>query len=195
MKNSEKIKQDLQESSTEPESTSRRKAVKTIIGGLTALTAYHTLPVNWSKPVIEQVFLPAHAATSGDGLVDPSIPVTPGHPDHPDYPLPPDHPDHPHSDPSAVIGNITFTEFSPFVRAAVEFTVNRIAKYTIVYTNTSVPASDPDSTETNFFTAQTIPTTLSPGVSLKGSAGDTFEVTITNSVDSEVITKTVTITF
>jgi len=48
------------------QSLSRRKAVKKIAGGVSALAAYHTLPVNWSKPIIEQVFLPAHAQTSGD---------------------------------------------------------------------------------------------------------------------------------
>lgn len=191
MKNTEKIKQDLQESSTEPESTSRRKVVKTIIGGLTAVTAYHTLPVNWSKPLIEQVFLPAHAATSGDGLVDPSIPVTPGHPDHPDYPLAPSHPDHPHNSPSAVIGTVTFTDFSPSAEVVAEFTFNRIAVYRMEFTNSSVPASD-----FKQYINQTIPTTLgATSVVLTGSAGDTVVITVTNSVDSEVITKTVTITF
>ncbi len=47
------------------ESVGRRKAVKKIVGGVTVLAAYNTLPVNWSKPIIEQVFLPAHAQTSG----------------------------------------------------------------------------------------------------------------------------------
>ncbi len=45
-------------------STSRRKAVKKIVGGVAALAAYEMLPVNWEKPIIEQVFLPAHAQTS-----------------------------------------------------------------------------------------------------------------------------------
>jgi len=170
---------------------SRRKAVKTIVGGVSALAAYHTLPVNWSKPVIEQVFLPAHAATSGDGLVDPSIPVTPGHPDHPDYPLAPSHPDHPHNSPSAVIGTVTFTDFSPSAEVAAEFTFNRIAVYRMEYTNSSVPASD-----FKQYINQTIPTTLgATSVVLTGSEGDTVVITVTNSVDSEVITKTVTITF
>lgn len=47
------------------ENPSRRKAVKTIVAGTGALAAYHTLPVNWSTPIIEQIFLPAHAQTSG----------------------------------------------------------------------------------------------------------------------------------
>ncbi|MFT5701992.1 MAG: hypothetical protein ACI8ZB_004897 [Desulforhopalus sp.] len=50
----------------EIESTSRRKAVKTIVGGVTALAAYNMMPVKWGTPVIEQIFLPAHAATSGE---------------------------------------------------------------------------------------------------------------------------------
>ena len=50
---------------------SRRKAVKTIVGGVTALAAYQVLPSVWNKPIIEQIFLPAHAATSAAGLQDP----------------------------------------------------------------------------------------------------------------------------
>jgi hypothetical protein len=49
----------------ELESKGRRKAVKIIVSGVTALAAYNVLPVNWGTPIIEQVFLPAHAATSG----------------------------------------------------------------------------------------------------------------------------------
>ncbi|PHR30487.1 MAG: hypothetical protein COA36_00300 [Desulfotalea sp.] len=50
---------------TQIENEGRRKAVKTIVGGVTALAAYNVLPSKWGIPVIEQVFLPAHAATSG----------------------------------------------------------------------------------------------------------------------------------
>lgn len=53
------------------ENKSRRKAVKTIVGGVTALAAYNVMPVKWGTPIIEQVFLPAHAATSGTTLHDP----------------------------------------------------------------------------------------------------------------------------
>lgn len=45
--------------------TSRRAAVKTIVGGVTALAAYNVLPAKWGVPVVEQIFLPSHAATSG----------------------------------------------------------------------------------------------------------------------------------
>lgn len=44
---------------------SRRNAIKTIVGGVSAIAAYNFLPVQWSKPYVESVFLPAHAATSG----------------------------------------------------------------------------------------------------------------------------------
>ena len=55
----------------ELKSVSRRKAVKQIVGGVSALAAYNMLPVRWEKPIIEQIFLPAHAAVSGITLSDP----------------------------------------------------------------------------------------------------------------------------
>ena len=51
------------------ESKSRRKAVKTIVGGVTAVAAYNALPAKWGTPIIEQVFLPAHAVTSGTQII------------------------------------------------------------------------------------------------------------------------------
>lgn len=54
------------QSETELTSASRRKAVKQIVSGISALAAYNMLPVRWEKPIIEQVFLPAHAQTSGE---------------------------------------------------------------------------------------------------------------------------------
>ena len=56
---------------SELKSVSRRKAVKQIVGGVSALAAYNMLPVKWEKPIIEQIFLPAHAAVSGITLSDP----------------------------------------------------------------------------------------------------------------------------
>lgn len=50
----------------EIESASRRKAVKKIVTGVSALTAYSILPTRWERPIVEQIFLPAHAKTSGD---------------------------------------------------------------------------------------------------------------------------------
>ncbi len=46
------------------EDKGRRKAVKTILGGVTAIAAYNLLPAKWDVPYVESVFLPAHAATS-----------------------------------------------------------------------------------------------------------------------------------
>lgn len=55
----------------------RRRAVKTIVGGVSAIAAYHVLPVRWDKPIIDQIFLPAHAATSGATINDPCTLTTP----------------------------------------------------------------------------------------------------------------------
>lgn len=49
---------------TVPDDIGRRTAVKRIVGGFAALTAYHVLPVSWDTPIVDQIFLPAHAATS-----------------------------------------------------------------------------------------------------------------------------------
>ena len=56
----------------------RRKAVKTIAGGITALAAYHTLPAKWEKPILESIFIPAHAQTSAVDPTDPTNPENPG---------------------------------------------------------------------------------------------------------------------
>jgi hypothetical protein len=50
---------------------SRRRAVKILVSGVGGLAAYQALPSNWTTPLIEQVFLPAHAATSASILSDP----------------------------------------------------------------------------------------------------------------------------
>lgn len=50
---------------------SRRRLVKGLIGGVSALGAYYALPVKWSTPILEEIVLPAHAQTSAgdiDGL-------------------------------------------------------------------------------------------------------------------------------
>ncbi len=52
------------------ESVDRRKAVKRIVGGVTAIAAYNMLPVRWESPVIDQIFLPVHAQTSGAYTVE-----------------------------------------------------------------------------------------------------------------------------
>ncbi len=61
------------------ENAGRRKAVKTIVGGITTVAAYNMLPAKWGIPIIESVFLPAHAATSGTSLHDPcTVTITKG---------------------------------------------------------------------------------------------------------------------
>jgi len=55
--------------SNESEIISRRKVVKTIVGGAAAFAAYNALPAKWGTPIIEQVFIPVHAATSGGGTI------------------------------------------------------------------------------------------------------------------------------
>jgi hypothetical protein len=49
----------------------RRRAVKTIVGGVSALSAYHMIPVRWEHPLVEHIILPAHGATSGITISDP----------------------------------------------------------------------------------------------------------------------------
>lgn len=84
----ERINNQPKERNSVIENKSRRKAVKTIVGGLTAIAAYNLLPSKWGTPVIEQVFLPAHAATSGDScptsiscvIIDNGVTPVPGSP-------------------------------------------------------------------------------------------------------------------
>jgi len=47
------------------ENSGRRKVIKALVGGATTIAAYNLLPAKWGTPIIESVFLPAHAATSG----------------------------------------------------------------------------------------------------------------------------------
>ncbi len=45
---------------------SRRKLLKSIAAGSGAVVAGKSLPESWSKPVIDSVMIPAHAATTDD---------------------------------------------------------------------------------------------------------------------------------
>ena len=45
-------------------SESRRKLLKSIAAGSGAIVAGKSLPDSWSKPIVDSVMLPAHAATS-----------------------------------------------------------------------------------------------------------------------------------
>lgn len=57
----------------------RRNAMRKIAVGMGVLATYSILPDQWTQPIIGQVVLPAHAATSGSTLNDPcSVVLTAG---------------------------------------------------------------------------------------------------------------------
>lgn len=63
----------------DPQDKSRRTALRDLLVGAGVLTAYHAMPSKWSQPIIDQIILPAHAATSGSTLKDPcEVSVTKG---------------------------------------------------------------------------------------------------------------------
>ncbi|SDP75073.1 hypothetical protein, partial [Desulforhopalus singaporensis] len=66
MKNDKEAQSQNIDLSQPDQNEDRRKVLKTILTGTSAVAAYHLFPTNWKQPVIEQLFLPAHAATSGD---------------------------------------------------------------------------------------------------------------------------------
>lgn len=47
-----------------PENRTRRKAIKTIAVGAGVLSGYTLLPQKWTRPIVSQIVLPAHAQTS-----------------------------------------------------------------------------------------------------------------------------------
>lgn len=62
-----------------PQNKGRRTALRKLLVGVGALTAYQVLPTKWTKPIIDQIVLPAHAGTSGVSLNDPcSVSLTKG---------------------------------------------------------------------------------------------------------------------
>lgn len=52
-----------------PESQDRRKVMKKIVAGVGVLAGCSVLPEQWTRPIVGQIVLPAHAATSGDAPV------------------------------------------------------------------------------------------------------------------------------
>ncbi len=56
---------------SDPKSSERRKAIKKISIGIGAIAGISALPEKWTRPVIGQIILPAHAATSAVTLHDP----------------------------------------------------------------------------------------------------------------------------
>lgn len=72
----EKINEDMQPEvigQSDIENQGRRKIVKNIVFGVSAIAAYNAFPAKWGTPILEQVFLPAHAQTSAVG--DQEIPL------------------------------------------------------------------------------------------------------------------------
>lgn len=59
----EQKKNDL---TAQPENKNRRKALKKMAAGLGILTGCAMLPEKWTRPMVGQIILPAHAATSGE---------------------------------------------------------------------------------------------------------------------------------
>lgn len=67
------------EDGDQPVDQGRRNAMRKIAVGMGVLATYSILPDQWTKPIIGQVVLPAHAATSGSTLNDPcSVVLTAG---------------------------------------------------------------------------------------------------------------------
>jgi len=64
-------KKKAEETVREPKDKSRRSALKKLAIGAGVLAGYQVLPKQWTKPLIEQVVLPAHAQVSGVTLLDP----------------------------------------------------------------------------------------------------------------------------
>ena len=50
--------------SQDSENPTRRKLIKSAVAGGVVVTAAELMPTNWTKPVIQSVVLPAHAATT-----------------------------------------------------------------------------------------------------------------------------------
>jgi len=69
-------KKKVEESVNDPQNRSRRSALKKLAIGAGVLAGYQVLPKQWTKPLIEQVVLPAHAQTSGFSLTDPCESIT-----------------------------------------------------------------------------------------------------------------------
>ncbi len=70
---------------TGPESKERRTALKKMTVGVGVLAGLSVLPEQWTRPIVGQMVLPAHAGTSGSSLFDPcSVALVSGHQTHHD---------------------------------------------------------------------------------------------------------------
>ncbi len=63
--------QKLKSDKKDLENKGRRKAIKKIAAGVGAVATYNVLPKQWTRPIVDQIVMPAHAATSGTSLHDP----------------------------------------------------------------------------------------------------------------------------
>lgn len=115
---------------------SRRRTVKNIVGGVVALATYNLLPAKWGSPIIESIFLPAHAQTSGEAAETPP-PETPTPTPSNRYFVDDTNGDgHYHLlivDPDSNTGNITHVNNRLWVRreGVISFTVGGIAQLAI----------------------------------------------------------------
>ena len=107
----DQIREGIENTSKLDKKITRRKAVKTIAGGITALAAYHTLPAKWEKPILESIFIPAHAQTSAVEPQPPEPPPIDGGPDEPINPVEPPGPvEPPSSFDGRYSGTVTMTD-------------------------------------------------------------------------------------
>jgi len=60
--------QEKKSTPNKPESPNRRKAIKKIAAGVGVLTGCAVLPEKWTRPIVGQIILPAHAETSGPAV-------------------------------------------------------------------------------------------------------------------------------
>jgi hypothetical protein len=61
-----------------PDNQERRTAMKKIAVGVGALAGYSVLPERWTRPMVGQIALPAHAATSARSMQACSLPLVSG---------------------------------------------------------------------------------------------------------------------
>ncbi|MEN8190398.1 MAG: hypothetical protein ABFS19_11165 [Thermodesulfobacteriota bacterium] len=126
------------ENSRKKEGQPRRKVLKLMALGTTALTVESILPDQWVKPVTEFIVLPAHAETSGEidgGTTDPTNPTNPpvhpidGSPDIPTEPVQPPGPTEPPSSFDAnYSGSVTLNDNSGDAPVSIQASVQ------VVYT-------------------------------------------------------------
>jgi len=183
----------------------RRKAVKTIAGGITALAAYHTLPAKWEKPILESIFIPAHAQTSGQ-VVEHSHPHThdENHPDthvdsHSHTDPHTDNTDHSHTHDTATTnhGVATISNLTAVEEINPTPTGNWIVSYVTTVTNEPVTLTYNLENLTGGYAVGNSTDTVDDGATFSGTftvpfalvpPGDTIRLTATSSDPTAIIT-------